>query len=444
MLDFIGKLGSNQPLLEKVLSKIVAKVGADFNPSTVSGQSLNDYLKQTFTKVAELRNLLLQNPKSFGNYPDFDDSDDAEDKYAKKIIDILPVVHGELSYLYFQTSSKCASRGGHRWADNCFGSTSTSDVHKWLTDETGKGVGLIKRGFTDNILKFVDSMPDAAPLGIEIKQGGPLNHSQFGLFFVASKWSDSNLANAMLFLKEFCKDIHGSKFVEQFKNGTPVFNHDVLRNLCFTISTDLNNMSRGILPLFEHLKPVKGSDQAVTFETKYDNIYNDRLKAESFRHYVDWIKANANDITNSLEKMRHECRDWSPVDLKDATSEGPFKYGFVFPENWHDFVDRDMTSTTKSISDGLNELVSYFTSPPQRTATIEDPTLPAAPAVVGGEGASESIPVAEGAAREDSNLRTADDAVTPKESESPAKPSSFVSTPFVGCFVTLGFLLSMM
>lgn len=106
-----------------------------------------------------------------------------------------------------------------------------------------------------------------------------------------------------------------------------------------------------------------------------------------------------------------------------------------------------MAYTTNSISAGIADLVDYF-----KTAVPCQPTgesgLPSTPVIPGPPRASEVVDgqgtgASEDTTREDGNLRTAD-APTPEESESSAKPSSFVSTRFVGCFVTLGFLLSMM
>lgn len=233
----------------------------------LSGKSLQEYLKKTFEELGKLRELLT-NYTSFGNYADFDVDVGAEDRYAKMIIDMLPIVHGELSYLSFQTSSWCAGRGGFKWPVKYICSDCTGDFNKWLTDQTAKGAGIIKRGFGTTTLKKVENVNSEIPMGINITQGGALNYAQFGLLFVGSTWQHSNLANAVLFLQEFCKDIHGSKFVGQFEKGTPVFNRDVLRNLCFNLSTHLNNMSRGILPLFEHLKRVEGSDETVSLESK--------------------------------------------------------------------------------------------------------------------------------------------------------------------------------
>ncbi|KAK1936228.1 secreted antigen 1 [Babesia divergens] len=147
------------------------------------------------------------------------------------------------------------------------------------------------------------------------KSSAPLPQS--GLVFESSTWDDSMLANAVLFLEEFCKEVKGDKFSGKVSGKS----YDGLSWACLYVSIKLESVTNHFVPTYGPGSVDKRKEIDMDF-------YKSKLKPEKFEVYAKWIVENIAEIQGSFRRMLEES-----VTLTD-TSVGPLKYGFVFRGDW--------------------------------------------------------------------------------------------------------------
>ncbi|KAK1936117.1 secreted antigen 1 [Babesia divergens] len=166
------------------------------------------------------------------------------------------------------------------------------------------------------------------------------------LVFQSSAWDDSQLASAVLFIKEFCKDLGKDKF----KGYAAGINYTSSKCLCSKVLNILEPITRFYSPTYgpgsvaEERKEIPG------------NMYEGQLESEKFDVYTKWLVENLPVITDSLKRMIEESAKLTEEQLKTDTSVGPLKYGFLYKgNNWNRIV-------RMHIKDLLNGLTGYFKS----------------------------------------------------------------------------------
>ncbi|KAK1937272.1 secreted antigen 3 [Babesia divergens] len=189
--------------------------------------------------------------------------------------------------------------------------------------------------------------------------------SQSALVFQSSTWDDSQLASAVLFVKEFCKDVKANKF-DQYasdksscesgndskKKSNDNWRYKDVKGICSRFSTNLKWLSGFYIPKYG-----PGSvDQRKEID---QNFYKHVLKPEKFDVYTKWLVKNIPVITNSLSKMFNESKQLSQEQVNADTSIGPLKYGFLFiGKKWRSSVHHNVGPITKNLTDILKSLQS--------------------------------------------------------------------------------------
>ncbi|KAK1933256.1 secreted antigen 1 [Babesia divergens] len=489
MLDFFGMLHSNTNVMEKVLEKINSKVGTYFTAPAVPQGQTDGNLKKTFKAISELRTVLLKAPTAYGQYSTLYPTVEYAEKYATTLINWLPILHSELYALYFQTATEAKSLGGMGWpSQNIVHETEESNLYKWL---------LLKK-FEKGILKEGRFAPsDATHTGINVLGGGPLNHSQYGLFFLRPAWHGSNLANAVLFVNEFCQEInkdHGVISKEDLADHAT--KGPKVADVCKKISENLKTFNERLMALYNPPSPEEQREENNAQDVNR-RLYEGKLQRDVILDYVHWLGKNLPHIRKSLKQLYDDSAKWTKSNLMDGVSSGPFKYGFVFTDDqWDGAIQGGIKKAVDDLIGSFGELLqsvdpsvavetiqiqpsedaqtvndgqgiaqggssagepSRVTEPssqvpkqeqgqvnPSTGTTTQDQATEApasgagAASTAGAEGvqSEESRETSGGDSKEPANLR-------PAGGESKPKGSSFTSTPFVGCFVTLGFLISM-
>ncbi|KAK1939742.1 secreted antigen 3 [Babesia divergens] len=132
------------------------------------------------------------------------------------------------------------------------------------------------------------------------------------LVFENATWDVSQLANTIVFLDEFCKDVKGGKFDAHI----PTEKIKKLDKACRWVSYYVDTFS---------WKQVRDL---------HENPYEDALKPEKFKDYAKWIVENIPEIKKSMRNMYNEALSLYEKQLETATSSGPYKYGFVCNDDW--------------------------------------------------------------------------------------------------------------
>ncbi|KAK1940208.1 secreted antigen 1 [Babesia divergens] len=169
-------------------------------------------------------------------------------------------------------------------------------------------------GLFNKILSSKKSSSDKvseSPEKSTVKSEGsvPAPVSQPELLFRYSKWDDSHLASAVLFLREFCKEVEGYKFANKISD----VNYEVIYP-----------------PICIRSLGASRQDTAADLGEISEDMYDGRLKPDIFDAYAKWLLVHIPEIMESYEKMHKKCLKLTEMQLKTDTSNGPLKYGFVY------------------------------------------------------------------------------------------------------------------
>ncbi|KAK1939666.1 secreted antigen 1 [Babesia divergens] len=174
-----------------------------------------------------------------------------------------------------------------------------------------------------------------------------------GLVFESSKWDDSMLANALLFIKEFCRHVDGGKFKEKVSDK----DSKGLIKACGDISSTLDSLTQNFDLTF-------GPGSLDERKEIPRDLYEGKLRTEKFEDYAEWLKGNIPRIWKSLKKMLLESLDMTEEQLETDTSMGPLKYGFLYRSDWwkcvsfkHNFyyITEDCLMVLKRLQESLDK-----------------------------------------------------------------------------------------
>ncbi|KAK1937677.1 secreted antigen 1 [Babesia divergens] len=161
------------------------------------------------------------------------------------------------------------------------------------------------------------------PKDSTVKSKESASSSKSGLVFHNSTWNDSHLASALLFLKEFCKDVKTRKFNERLSE----VEYEDFSRACIYLSFKLESVTN-------HFTPTYGPGTVAERKEIDKNFYKDALKPEDFDLYVKWIAQNIYAIVGAYKAMIKESLNMTRSQLKTDTSTGPLKYGLVYNGYW--------------------------------------------------------------------------------------------------------------
>lgn len=118
----------------------------------------------------------------------------------------------------------------------------------------------------------------------------------YGVVYKLSDWDDSQLAGAVLFIKEFCKEAKGYKFADKISD----VNYEGLSRVCSDISYHLHSVIGRFSPRY-------GCGPVSHREEISEDMYDDRLKPDIFDAYAKWLLVQIPEIMKSYENMHKKC-----------------------------------------------------------------------------------------------------------------------------------------
>ncbi|KAK1936209.1 secreted antigen 3 [Babesia divergens] len=295
--------------------------------------------------------------------------------YANAFKNHLPSLYSALYYLYFNVAKGCNKIGGGEWNDKKVQNTADS-LGQWLTKEhTSKPFtpGLVKRGFNERELHNTNNGQNVATEIQNVLSHDSAKNLQNVLccLLFACDWHEALLGHGVLFVWDFCN--HADGLQDQFRKQYPQGNFGAFQSLCTSLKADLDPLVKG-----KYLSAVCKNNI---------NLYDDIFSNEYFDKYISWMENKLDSINSSLKKMSGECSQWNSQNLKNATSAGPFQYGFVFTDGWgnNNFsqVTQIIDKLTDSSSGSLGKLKEFLKSPTISATTESSPGAAAAGAAGG-------------------------------------------------------------
>ncbi|KAK1443864.1 hypothetical protein BgAZ_207400 [Babesia gibsoni] len=340
MLDFLAKLQQENTLKDKFVNDLEKVVKEYLDTTKVEKKGYTEVWRELLDNVNKLRHELLNNTGDYGKYKDL--NEEGVTKAFEILVQWIPLLHSEFWLLYQLSSSEGQGLGGNQWAEEHFGPGHTdTHVHKWLTDNIGEAMDKfsVKKGFTEEDLKTDGRLTAKVTgnLGINFYAGGPLNYAQYGIFLLhGDTFLASNLASAMLFLAEFCRQINADKLKDKINAGK----YACVKDVCKDLVNKIDDLHKHILPLYNPLTAAELENDeapegtAVRKATGYfHEMYKGKLQEDKFEGYLKWIVGNIAKVMLLLREMHADSARWTVEDLLNVQSRGPFKYGYTFLNN---------------------------------------------------------------------------------------------------------------
>ncbi|KAK1443865.1 hypothetical protein BgAZ_207410 [Babesia gibsoni] len=322
MLDFLAKLQQENTLKDKFVNDLEKVVKEYLDTTKVEKKGYTEVWRELLDNVNKLRHELLNNTGDYGKYKDL--NEEGVTKAFEILVQWIPLLHSEFWLLYQLSSSEGQGLGGNQWAEEHFGPGHTdTHVHKWLTDNIGEAMDKfsVKKGFTEEDLKTDGRLTAKVTgnLGINFYAGGPLNYAQYGIFLLhGDTFLASNLASAMLFLAEFCRQINADKLKDKINAGK----YACVKDVCKDLVNKIDDLHKHILPLYNPLTAAELENDeapegtAVRKATGYfHEMYKGKLQEDKFEGYLKWIVGNIAKVMLLLREMHADSARWTVEDL---------------------------------------------------------------------------------------------------------------------------------
>ncbi|GIX66192.1 secreted antigen 1 [Babesia caballi] len=325
-LDFLAALGNNATLITQVGEKLREKVSLYFNTEKLAGGTydIKDCLTEVLDAVSTTRRTIVSVTKlpDYGYYSSLHADKDCVDKCVGFLLNLLPILHTTLYYLYFRTDSTLSMRIGGDWKMyKC--NEYNEDLCKWFTDANGAGViadseaKLLPGGYSGKgELKdtYGHILGGELSLIVDPQAGeGRLPDLLITVFFDTTL-THASAAAALNFVQTFCKAVNKGYF-----------------NATMEIPNCLSEICLQILP---NIAPLTAGPPGRRFlESLFqgtENDYVEILRPEAYNKYAGWLKDKLPTLISSLDEMKNECDQWNPSSIHQSEVVGPFAYGFMF------------------------------------------------------------------------------------------------------------------
>ncbi|KAK1932191.1 secreted antigen 1 [Babesia divergens] len=369
ILELLEKLNDASSLKKSVGQKLVQDVKKYFKDTDqfYKDSRSSGFLSTVFSNAYGIRSTILKNSRTYDKYKNLNDGaheshEDQEcgEKISEALKKCLPKAFSVLFFLYFMGSNRLGDISGGAWKNqNVDGSgRSGQKLYQWLTDNRLVTPGLIRRGFLDSELNNSNNGSTVAPLIKQIikhDSAGALQKALCYMLFVCP-WHDALTGHACLFLHKFCDKVTGGKSLEEsFKKICSNVSFDDLKEVCKNLKENLNPFVSGT-----------SSGLRAVSQQSTSNLFEDLWDESKFEAYCGLLKTILKDLKKSLEKMSQESSAWNPSALSNASTAGPFKYGFIFGNSgWErDIKNRlegplgKLLSSLESLDDCVNDRVS--------------------------------------------------------------------------------------
>ncbi|KAK1935253.1 secreted antigen 3 [Babesia divergens] len=363
ILDLLVKLDGARSLKAFVGQKLSEDVkkycnGSEsfYNPYRSSGLLWN-----VFQYAGTVRSTILKSSETFDTYNNLDSEHGKhEDCIAEALKKCLPKAYAALYFLFFMGSQSLGGIQGGDWHDYACNGTdyyyrssgSKVDLYLWLNDRKGENTGLVKRGFPLDKHSFTNKKGSEVATQIKTiithSTAGPLQKVLLYLLF-SCEWDNALTGHALCFLYHFCDKVTeyqvSNNLQGKLKGEDPKVNFENLNAVC--------------IELQGHLYPFTHSSDSGLRAVCHENsdLFEEMWKEDSFGDYVKWLKENLPKIIEALNQMLKDSKRWNRSDLRNASSAGPFKYGFVFKDNkWNGNTNRGVQSAIHPLLSPLREL----------------------------------------------------------------------------------------
>lgn len=441
LFDFIDKLSHTPMVKRKVCENLNRKVAtfcnyADKFWKDLDGTSSEGYISDLFESVSAIRGLIVTRTDEYGHYSDVTLSLVDAGLYEDIVAKWLPHIYSALYYVYFNGSKKdCGSIKGGQWGDlRCNELGNNQYLGKWLSDQIDSKFPrqLIQRGFTSGELGSTtgQDVADRIKSAVNHDTGGSLQNALYGMLFLGM-WNDAKTGHALRFLHEFAINVLNDKFQTHSATKYTAGGFDSLKVICQKLKERLDVF---VGTTAKHFYGVS---------SKPTQHYPDLIKIEAFDAYVDWMEKHIVSIIGSLNSMARDALKWKIQNIVDATTAGPFKYGFVFKDGLNeDTFDTTIKAySTDLINDG-NLLIKLLAE--LRKLKMVERHKPAN-VQIDGPPESTSADVPTGTVHtQPGDSQGFDETPEPEEpTESSEKKSSAAIASSVACFSMLGLLVSM-
>ncbi|KAK1939083.1 secreted antigen 1 [Babesia divergens] len=231
----------------------------------------------------------------------------------------------------------------------------SQDCPDWNSSsiQSGGNAGPFKYGFVFKDNKWQDDMTKGKLQEPISKLTASLKKLLADLLFVFP-WDDALTGHACLFLLKFCeevgKDARGN-LQGRLSEVQPTISFENLKRVCGQLKGKLQPFVNGT----SGLSAVCHQNQKL-----FESLWNE----DKFGEYVKWLKTRLDSIIKSLQTMSKDSSQWTDSKLKNASSAGPSRFGFVFKDDsWGDQTFKSGLSTYTSPltasddhSGSLNEL----------------------------------------------------------------------------------------
>ncbi|KAK1939099.1 secreted antigen 1 [Babesia divergens] len=212
----------------------------------------------------------------------------------------------------------------------------SSDCTQWDSSnlQGAKTAGPFRFGFVFKDSSWTSSSTFKSHLPPEIKTlTASLKKLLADLLFVFP-WDPSLLGHALCFLYKFCSKVQDGSLEGKLKG----YSGD-LKTVCKTLMSPLQPFIFGTSGLFAVCK---------SNTTLFDGIWDDN----KFDKYCEWLRKHLKNIIEALKDMSEKCKQWTKGKLKDASSAGPSRFGFVFKDDsWEGKINSELPSKISPLTD---------------------------------------------------------------------------------------------
>ncbi|GIX62812.1 ribosome-binding protein 1 [Babesia caballi] len=393
-LDFLAALNGNITLVGLIAAKLEQKAITYFNADALTSGTYD--IKECLTEVLGAASTTRSRIVSVTKLPDYEcytslrADQDCVDECVGFILNLLPILHDTLYYLYFRAGTALSRHVGADWAMyNC--NEETDDLFKWLTHKsihsrssaTESKEMLLPGGYSDKseLSNAIGNKVGEEVSTIVDSEGsvGRLPNLIFAISLNIS-FSRASTAAALSFIDAFCKAVTSGDF---YDDNEYVKLSSQLTPICAALPVNLKFFTTGLngRRLIESL--FQGNERE----------YEDILRRDAYGIYVGWLKDKLPTLISSLDEMRKECEKWDPSSIYPNEVVGPFAYGFMFGNPWrrngtnmYQYRSRVKTFATKLIGECESPkngtivalwkcLNSTYTSCPLPSSTSESPTV---------------------------------------------------------------------
>ncbi|KAK1444615.1 hypothetical protein BgAZ_105210 [Babesia gibsoni] len=241
---------------------------------------------------------------------------------TKILVEYLPRVLCLLSFIQFHVTEKYKGRGGGTWKQEVESISeedqiANASIFKWLNDDHGMSSEFFKRGFcgVDINLSGVKNVSNKLKEILDSVIDRHCVFSLHGLLFLTSRWDHSMLASATMLLHIFCRNAtENEACIKFFKSIYKEEKFEAFQDTCCSVVENLEHIYDVICPM------ISGTSRSTDIN----------ISSEAMYLYVVWLKRNLKNVIVSLRKLKKDSRKWSEVNLRNALTSGPAKYGFLF------------------------------------------------------------------------------------------------------------------